>query len=397
MNDESRAAFNSSLITPHSSFRLTMTREEIQERIEKLGPWFHRIELGGGLVTKTESAVGEPVEHPRPTWEKVRACLPEDVSGRSVLDVGCNAGFYAVELKRRGAARVVGVDSQRNLVRQAAFVRDVLGLEIEYRRASVYDLDPRETGQFDLVLALGLVYHCKHLVLALERLYSVTRELLILETAVYPPKKAPASFAYDVGGLRPTLHPLAYVENPPEAKEAVYNWFLPGVEALRALLRNVGFDSAEVFPATHTDRAILACRKREPYPDSRSIAYLSAALSAEEGPSRCRAGEVLNFRVRAENTGLARWLRDGEAETGRGAIHLAAHLLSADEEPLSWYHAGAYLPADMEPGGSAVVEIVMRAPESPGEYLVEFDMVSEHLAWFEDLGSKVLRRSLSVE
>ena len=374
-----------------------MTREEIQERIEKLGPWFHCIELGEGLVTKTASAVGEPVEHPRPTWEKVKASLPEDVSGRSVLDVGCNAGFYAVELKRRGAARVVGVDSQRSLVRQAAFVRDVLGLDIEYGRASVYDLNPREFGQFDVVLALGLIYHCKHLVLALERLYAVTRELLILETAVYPPKKAPNSFAYDVGGLRPTLHPLAYVENPPEAKEAVYNWFLPGVESLRALLRNVGFDSVEVFPATHTDRAILACRKSEPYPDSRSITYLAAAFSLEEGPAVCRAGEVLRFRVRAENTGLARWLREGEAETGRGAVHLAAHLLSTDEEPLSWYHAGAYLPTDIAPGESAEIEIALRAPEAAGEYLLEFDMVSEHLAWFEDLGSKVLRARLTVE
>lgn len=374
-----------------------MTREEIQERIEKLGPWFHCIELGDGLVTKTASAVGEPVEHPRPTWEKVRACLPEDVSGKSVLDVGCNAGFYAVELKRRGASRVVGVDSQRSLVRQAAFVRDVLGLDIEYERASVYDLDPRELGQFDVVLALGLIYHCKHLVLALERLYCVTRELLILETAVYPPKKAPASFAYDVGGLRPVLHPLAYVENPPEAKEAVFNWFLPGVESLRALLRNVGFDSVEVFPATHTDRAILACRKREPYPDSRSIAYLAAALSAEEGRERCGAGEVIRFLVRAENTGLARWLREGEPETGRGAVHLVAHVLDREGEPLSWYHAGAYLPSDIAPGEAAVIEIAMRAPEATGEYLLEFDMVSEHLAWFEDLGSKVLRRALSVE
>ncbi|PYT03068.1 MAG: TIGR04290 family methyltransferase, partial [Acidobacteria bacterium] len=85
---------------------------------------------------------------------------PEDLAGRSVLDVGCNAGFYAVELKRRGASRVVGVDSQRNLIRQAEFVREVLSLDIEYRRASVYDLDPRASGQFDITLALGLIYHC---------------------------------------------------------------------------------------------------------------------------------------------------------------------------------------------------------------------------------------------
>src|ERR1044071_3162576 len=157
-----------------------MTPEESQKRVERLGPGFHCIDLGGGLLTKTQSAIGEPAEHPRPTWEKVKACLPEAFAGKSVLDVGCNAGFYAVELKRRGAGRVLGVDSQRNLVRQAVFVRDVLGLDIEYRRMSVYDLDPRELGQFDVTLALGLVYHCKHLVLPLQRLFPLTRAPLII-------------------------------------------------------------------------------------------------------------------------------------------------------------------------------------------------------------------------
>jgi tRNA (mo5U34)-methyltransferase len=375
----------------------TLTREEIQARVERLGPWLHCIDLGGGLLTKTVSAIGEPVEHPRPTWEKVRACLPEDFTGRSVLDVGCNAGFYAVELKRRGAGRVLGVDSQRNLIRQAGFVRDVLGLDIEYRRVSVYDLDPRELGQFDVTLALGLVYHCKHLVLALERLFAVTRELLILETAIYPPERSPGSFTYEVGGLQPLLHPLAYVENAPEAKEAIYNWFLPSIEALRALLKNIGFDEVEVFPATQSDRTILACRKREPYPDSRAIAYLAASLSVEEGASRCHAGEVLSFRIRAENTGLARWLRSGEPETDRGAVHLVAHVFGEGDEPLSWYHAGAYLPADIAPGESVSIEIAMRAPAEDGQYRLEFDMVSEHLAWFEDLGSAVVRHELIVE
>ena len=376
----------------------TMTREEIEARVERLGPWFHCVELGEGLRTKTRSAVGEPVEHPRPTWEKVRAALPEDFSGLSVLDVGCNAGFYAVELKRRGASRVLGLDSQRNLVRQAVFVRDVLGLDIEYRRMSVYDLDPRELGQFDVTLALGLVYHCKHLVLALERLFAVTRGLLVLETAIYPPERSPGSFTYEVGGLQPLLHPLAYVENPGEAKEAIYNWFLPGVEALVALLRNVGFDEVEVFPATQDDRAIFACRKREAYPDSRWIAYLGASLAVEEGPSRCRPEEVLTFRVRADNTGLARWLRGDDTGTQEASVHLVAHVFGAEgEEPLSWYHAGAYLPGDIAPGESATLEIAMRAPAQPGRYLLEFDMVSEHLAWFDDLGSEVVRHPLVVE
>lgn len=374
-----------------------MTREEILSGLKRLEPWFHCIDLGDGIVTKTESAIGEPVEHPRPTWEKVRACLPAELPGKTVLDVGCNAGFYSLEMKRRGASRVLGIDSQRNLIRQAEFVRDVNGLEIEYRKMSVYDLDPHVIGQFDVTLALGLLYHCKHLVLALEKLFIVTRELLILETAIYPPEKAPASFTYEVGGLQPLLHPLAYVENEPDAKEAIYNWFLPGVEALGALLRNIGFDDVEVFPGTQSDRAILACRKLQPYPDSRMLAYLGTEMTLVEGPTRSAPGEDLRFRIRAENTGYARWLRGSDSGTDKGSVHLVAHVLSENEEPLFWYRAGAFLSGDVAPRETAEIEIVLAAPPERGKYLLAFDMVSEHLAWFEDLGSEVLHQELIVE
>lgn len=272
-----------------------MTSTEILLELKRLEPWFHRIDLGNGLFTKSESAIGEPFDHPGPTWEKVKVCLPDELAGKTVLDVGCNAGFYAIEMKRRGAAGVLGIDSQRNLISQAEFVRDLLGLEIEYRRMSVYDLDPRDLGQFDLTLALGLLYHCKHLVLALEKLFMVTRELLIIETAIYPPEKAPASFSYEVGGQKPVLHPLAYVENPPDAKEAIYNWFLPGVAALCALLKNIGFDEVQVFPGVQTDRAVLSCRKLQPYPDSRMISYLGARLTLISAPSHGRPGDDCGF------------------------------------------------------------------------------------------------------
>jgi tRNA (mo5U34)-methyltransferase len=234
-----------------------MTNDKISAELQRLQPWFHRIDLGGGVFTKTESAIGEPIEHPEPTWETVKVCLPGDLSGQTVLDVGCNAGFYSIEMKRRGATRVLGVDSQRNLIRQATFVREVLGLDIEYQRLSVYDLDPHVLGQFDVTLALGLIYHCKHLVLALEKLFAITRELLVIETAIYPPEKSPPSFVYNVGGIQPILHPLAYVENPADAKEAIYNWFLPSVDALCALLENVGFDELEVLPGVQRDRAVV--------------------------------------------------------------------------------------------------------------------------------------------
>ncbi|HEV2763964.1 MAG TPA: DUF1698 domain-containing protein, partial [Pyrinomonadaceae bacterium] len=319
------------------------------------------------------------------------------LSGKSLLDVGCNAGFYCVEAKRRGAVRVLGIDSQRHLVRQARFVARALALDIEYEQVSVYDLDPRSGGQFDVTLALGLVYHLKHLVLGLERLFHVTRELLVVETAVYPPEFTPGAFCFPVGGLVPALYPLAYVENPSDSKEAIYNWFLPSPEALAALLRNVGFDEVEIHPGERLDRSVLVCRKRAPYPDSRAVSYLQAALSFEHAPASAAPGEELRFRLRVENTGFARWLRDGaEPDTNKGAVHLAVHLLSEEGDDLAWYYEGAFLPRDIWPGESAAIEIALRAPAEPGTYRLEFDMVAEQLAWFEDLGSKPLGHTLRV-
>lgn len=375
-----------------------MTREEILSELERLQPWFHRIELGGGLYTKTESVMGEPVDHPAGPWETIGKCIPEDLKGKSVLDVGCNAGFYAIEAKRRGAARVLGVDGQRQHVRQAVFVRKALGLDIEYRRMNVYELNRRTVGQFDITLALGLIYHLKHLVLALENLYEVTRELLVVETAIMPPGRTPESFVHPLGEAEMRLHPLAFVENPPAAKEQVFNWFLPGTEALRALLRNVGFDEVETVEVKN-ERAVLVCRKlRRAEEDESDVRHhFVASLALVEGPSRCRPSEELLFRVRAENTGLARWAARGEPPNDKGAVLLGSHLLREDEDEVCWDYGRAHLPDDLGPGEAVELTVAVRAPEAPGSYVVEFDVLAEHVAWFEDFGSGTLRHPLLVE
>src|ERR1043165_848638 len=373
-----------------------MTREEILSELARLQPWFHRIDLGGGLYTKTESVMGEPVDHPAGPWATIGKCLPADLTGKSLLDVGCNAGFYAIEAKRRGARRVLGVDGQRQHVRQAVFARKVLGLDIEYRRMNVYELTRRRVGLFDITLALGLVYHLKHLVLALENLYEVTRELLVVETAIMPPERTPESFAHPLGRELMRLHPLAYVENPPEAKEQVFNWFLPGVEALAALLRNTGFDEVKVFEVKN-ERAVVVCRKTRARAEEEDVRHHHvAALALEAAPGACRRGEELRFALRVENTGLARWPARGEGPDGRGAVHLGSHLLRANEAEVAWDYARADLPGDPQPGESARVEVCARAPSEPGRYVVEFDMVAEHIAWFEDFGSGTLRHELLV-
>jgi tRNA (mo5U34)-methyltransferase len=373
-----------------------MTTEQILAELKRLEPWFHSIDLGGGITTKTESVMGEPVDHPHEPWQVIQQCLPRDMRGKSLLDVGCNAGFYSFEAKRRGAARVLGVDGQRQHIRQALFVRKVLGLDVEFRRMNVYELDQRAIGEFDITLALGLIYHLKHLVLALENLYKVTRETLIIETAIMPPERTPASFTHPLGETQMRLHALALVENPQAAKEQVFNWFLPSVEALAALLRNTGFDSIEVVEVKN-ERAVLVCRKSAAQSERDVLHHHIAALALEAGPEISRAGDELGFTLRLENAGLTRWPARGEVETRKGAVQLGAHLLCSNEEELSWDYGRADLPQDLEPGEVASISIVLRAPQEPGRYIVEFDMVAEHIAWFEDFGSGTLRCELVVE
>ncbi|MCM3904625.1 MAG: DUF1698 domain-containing protein [Pyrinomonadaceae bacterium] len=374
-----------------------MTREEILSELKRLEPWFHRINLGGGLFTKTESVMGEPVDHPFGPWQTIQELLPRDLSDKTLLDVGCNAGFYAFEAKLRGARRVLGVDGQRQHVRQGLFVRKVLGLDVEFRRLNVYELNARTVGQFDVTLALGLLYHLKHPILALENLYQVTKELLIIETAIMPPEQTPESFAHPLGEQQMFLHPLAFVENPTQAKEQVFNWFLPGIDALRAMLRTTGFDEIEVVESKN-ERAIVVCRKKKGTSrENDALKHFVAQLKLEAGPHTVSASSELSFRLRVENVGLARWSTAGDAGDETGAVSLGSHLLRADEEEVDWDYGRAALPRDLEPGDTADIEFRVRAPRTAGRYIVEFDMVAEHVTWFEDHGSGTLRQPLIVE
>lgn len=380
-----------------------MTRDEIQAELKRLAPWFHRIDLGDGLFTKTESVMGEPVDHPHGPWQTIQKLLPDNLTGKTLLDVGCNAGFYAFAAKRRGAKRVLGVDGQRQHVRQGLFVRKALGLDVEFRRLNVYELTPRSVGQFDITLALGLLYHLKHPILALENLYHVTKELLVIETAIMPPERTPESFLHPLGEQQMLLHALAYVENPAGAKEQVFNWFLPSVPALVALLRNTGFAEVEVVEVKN-ERAVVVCRKDES--ETRADDALKnfvAELRLEDGPQTCSPSAELTFRLRVENIGLARWPaagkvdEGGEAESDKGAVYLGSHLLAHDEDEVDWDYGRARLPRDLGPGEVASLDLHVRAPETPGRYIVEFDMVAEHVTWFEDHGSGTLRHELEVQ
>jgi tRNA (mo5U34)-methyltransferase len=361
-----------------------LTSDVITQRIADLAPWFHQIDLGNGLTTKSHSIWGEPVDHPSSTWEFVKQAVPPDLSGQSVLDVGCNAGFYSIQAKRRGAERVLGVDAGNREIRQALVVRDVLGLDIEYRRMSVYELSPQAVGTFDVTMALGLLYHCKHLLLAVERLFVVTRGLLIVESEVLPDDEALAVRARELGGLTSSLHALAYVANNSAAQESAHNWFVPSVSGLLAILEDVGFQDAKLVSRFGSRALITAWNRTEPN-SIRHPALLRAGIEVLSAPDVCRRGEILHLRVLVRNTGFARWI--SHAPSAWGSVRLGAHLKRPGHSTPWNIGARAALASDILPGESAELPLQVAAPQEPGIYELELDLVSEYVSWFQDLGA----------
>ena len=365
-------------------------------RIRALDPWFHDIDLGPALPTKLRQCADEPLDHPRPTWALVRRHLPADLTGRSVLDVGCNAGFYSFELKRLGAGTVLGVDSQRREVAQARLAARILNLDVAFRRCSAYDLSVVDPGQFDIVLALGLLYHCRHPLLALERLAEVTRRTLLVESAVIPESMSAAPRDFVLGNLVRHAEVAYYIQNESNAKEAVLNWFWPSASCLESLLRSVGFESVEHVPVS-SDRSLFVC-SREP-------------IAGDDGTYRCRfdrpagvalgpasPGELLSATIRVWNVGSATWAVSAGRETEPGSVLLGVHLLDPDSNVLAWdFRAfrGA-LPAPVGFGEYVDLAVRIEAPETPGVYFLEFDLVREFLGWFEDMGGETLKVPLVV-
>src|SRR5215218_1059684 len=116
------------------------TREQIEQRVRELAGemgWFHNLDLQG-VRTAPDHFLGD---YPAMKFRGFAHALPADLRGKSVLDIGCNGGFYSIEMKRRGAARVVGLDADERYLRQARFAAEVSGFpDIEFRVSDVYDV-----------------------------------------------------------------------------------------------------------------------------------------------------------------------------------------------------------------------------------------------------------------
>jgi tRNA (mo5U34)-methyltransferase len=212
----------------------------LAQEIRSLGPWFHNLRLPDGLETAPDHPLGD---FPRFKWNQIAPFLPADLNGWKALDIGCNAGFYSFELARRGA-QVLGIDSDPRYLRQAEWARRHLDApgRVRFERRTVYDL-PRLPGRFDLVLFMGVLYHLRYPLLALEMVAEKVERLLIFQTLSLPGDEileTPPDLSLEDRRrlLQPGWPSMAFVEGKMAGDPT--NWWVPNRACSEALLRSAG-------------------------------------------------------------------------------------------------------------------------------------------------------------
>jgi tRNA (mo5U34)-methyltransferase len=236
----------------------TATPEALARQIAELGEWFHNINLQG-IQTAPQHFLGD---YPNVKWRHIAPAIPADLSGATVLDIGCNGGFYSLQMKLRGASRVLGIDICDRYIEQARLASRTLGLEIELEKCSVYEVD-RITGQFDFVLFMGVLYHLRYPLYALDKVVTKIGGRLVFQTMIRGSDES-KQWDTDYDFWRKEIFadaswPQMYFIEHSYAGDQT-NWWIPNRSAAEGMLRSSGLEIE-----SHPESETWICR-----PDERS-------------------------------------------------------------------------------------------------------------------------------
>jgi SAM-dependent methyltransferase len=189
-----------------------LSAEQLAARVEELQPWFYPLRLrhlrvtpGKGTSTTSEAWSNIAIRRSSLIVDEVVARL--DLVDRSLLDLGCNCGFFAAHYVARGVSRVVGIDGREQACAQAELFFSVNEFLPEdsrtFHHADVCDPQSWEYlhdhGPFDLTLCAGLLHHLPGYRDVLTAAAKITREALVVDTRVTRGEEKPSTEPEDTG------------------------------------------------------------------------------------------------------------------------------------------------------------------------------------------------------
>jgi len=192
---------------------------DVFERAQKLGFWFHSIPFPDGRITAGNKSMAQQQE------ELIRWQFPADLTGKTMIDIGCADGFYSIVGRARGAERVLSIDDQQTMGVQ--FLLENKVYPIEYRKLDVMSPEFLDLQPFDFVHFAGVFYHLQNPLEAFKRVRRITRGVALIE-----------------GHINETYGrelPYAVYYEGSELNQDVTNWWGPNLPCLEAMIRTAGF------------------------------------------------------------------------------------------------------------------------------------------------------------
>ncbi|MFQ5498212.1 MAG: class I SAM-dependent methyltransferase [Candidatus Zixiibacteriota bacterium] len=224
---------------------MSTTKDTIAARMEKF-QWYQSIDLGNGIVTPGETGDAEQ--------RKIAMLnLPDDLSGKSVLDIGSNEGFYSFEAEKRGADKIIAIDKSTAAQEKLLFLKEVFNSRIELQTTDLYDLDPKKTGRFDIVFFLAVFHHVDYSFLALD----IVRKLCC-GTAYMEYVEAVPESGEDVSALVRKMSKKGHLH------------MLPTRTFLLEILERAGFSDIEIL-GTHREMRLKPKRKAPGFSERRVV------------------------------------------------------------------------------------------------------------------------------
>jgi ubiquinone/menaquinone biosynthesis C-methylase UbiE len=327
--------------------------------------------------------------------------------GGRVLDLGGGAAWVSDLLHKLGF-RPVTLDIAQPLLRVGI---DRFTREHQTPRFTCGDMAslPFTSGSFDAVVVIDALHHCPDVPAAFREAYRVLaeggqflfaepgdghaespasrREDLehsICEREIHLPEAVSYARAAGFTKVEVIPHFVPSIRMAPEDVEKAASLPSERWEASRDGAK-VAFD--EYLIQSTLGHPIVVMAKGERALDSR----VPGVLRAELEPHLAREGARVTGTVRVVNRGDTLWLK-GSGE--RGGVRMGVQLFEPDHSLIDLDFFRAEIPAQVPPGGEAVVPVGFALPDPVASYVVKLDMVDEHLCWFEDTGSRPLYLSL---
>lgn len=262
--------------------QVTSVRSSTEKQVAELGPWFHNLHLPDGTQTAPNHRLGD---FPAVKWAEVGRELSDNLSGWTALDVGCNAGYYSFELAKRGA-EVLAIDVNERYLDQARWAAGQFGLteSVDFKCLQVYDLAKSEQ-RFDLVLFLGVFYHLRYPLLALDILAGKVNRRMVFQSLTIPGDGdvdvlVDHDFAEREEFLNAGWPKMAFIEGNFAGDPT--NWWIPNHAGVEAMLRSAGMRIT-----AHPSHDVYVC---EPNDATTTVAqsFVSEQLRSATGSPRLR-------------------------------------------------------------------------------------------------------------